>query len=169
MHSLLAFLGRHAVGAAWAMQARLQPVASVAWRSLLRLACGWAPSCSCDPRLPRRWLPEHPGGSKIIPRQSLNLDCRWGVGGWAAGMAADGGAGCTCPRSSLPPPLPAAPAALGAPPCCLTPLFSRFFELYHASRESFIYLRQVDAQAASARRAVVPPGAQQARHIFFRP
>ncbi|KAI7845581.1 hypothetical protein COHA_000869 [Chlorella ohadii] len=41
-----------------------------------------------------RWLPEHPGGSKIIPRQSLNLDC------------------------------------------------SRFFELYHASRESFVYLRQ---------------------------
>ena len=23
-----------------------------------------------------RWLPQHPGGSKIIPRQSLNLDCR---------------------------------------------------------------------------------------------
>lgn len=23
-----------------------------------------------------RWLPEHPGGSRIIPAQSLNLDCR---------------------------------------------------------------------------------------------
>lgn len=23
-----------------------------------------------------RWLPEHPGGSTIIPRQALNLDCR---------------------------------------------------------------------------------------------
>ncbi len=22
-----------------------------------------------------RWLPEHPGGSRIIPAQSLNLDC----------------------------------------------------------------------------------------------
>ena len=41
-----------------------------------------------------RWLPEHPGGQAIIPRQSLNLDC------------------------------------------------ARQFELYHASRESFIYLRQ---------------------------
>ncbi|KAI3433794.1 hypothetical protein D9Q98_003599 [Chlorella vulgaris] len=40
------------------------------------------------------WLPEHPGGSKIIPRQALNLDC------------------------------------------------SRMFELYHASRESFVFLRQ---------------------------
>lgn len=39
------------------------------------------------------WLPEHPGGSTIIPSQSLNLDC------------------------------------------------ARFFELYHSSRESFIYLR----------------------------
>ena len=24
-----------------------------------------------------RWLPEHPGGSTIIPKQALNLDCRW--------------------------------------------------------------------------------------------
>lgn len=23
-----------------------------------------------------RWLPEHPGGSRIIPKQALNLDCR---------------------------------------------------------------------------------------------
>lgn len=22
-----------------------------------------------------RWLPEHPGGRNIIPRQALNLDC----------------------------------------------------------------------------------------------
>jgi len=41
----------------------------------------------------KSWLPEHPGGSSIIPRQSLNCDC------------------------------------------------ARFFEMYHASRESFLYLR----------------------------
>ncbi|BDA41357.1 probable cytochrome b5 type B at C-terminar half [Coccomyxa sp. Obi] len=41
-----------------------------------------------------RWLPEHPGGSRIIPAQSLNLDC------------------------------------------------ARFFEVYHASRESFLYLQE---------------------------
>jgi len=40
------------------------------------------------------WLPEHPGGSTIIPSQAVNIDS------------------------------------------------SRFFELYHASRESFIYLRE---------------------------
>jgi hypothetical protein len=40
-----------------------------------------------------RWLPEHPGGSTIIPAQALNVDS------------------------------------------------SRFFEVYHASRESFLYLR----------------------------
>ncbi|KAJ9507654.1 hypothetical protein QJQ45_019162, partial [Haematococcus lacustris] len=41
-----------------------------------------------------RWLPEHPGGSSIIPRQALNRDS------------------------------------------------SRFFENYHATRESFLYLRE---------------------------
>eukprot|EP00899_Mesostigma_viride_P028493 jgi/Mesvir1/8829/Mv02730-RA.1 len=41
-----------------------------------------------------RWLPEHPGGSTIIPRQALNIDC------------------------------------------------ARFFELYHSSRESFMYLKE---------------------------
>ncbi|GFH14087.1 cytochrome b5, partial [Haematococcus lacustris] len=41
-----------------------------------------------------RWLPEHPGGSSIIPRQALNRDS------------------------------------------------SRFFEIYHATRESFLYLRE---------------------------
>eukprot|EP00884_Botryococcus_braunii_P006095 jgi/Botrbrau1/15487/Bobra.43_2s0107.2 len=41
-----------------------------------------------------RWLPEHPGGSTIIPNQALDLDC------------------------------------------------ARFFEVYHASRESFLYLKQ---------------------------
>jgi cytochrome b involved in lipid metabolism len=41
-----------------------------------------------------RWLPEHPGGARIIPAQSLNLDC------------------------------------------------ARFFEVYHSSRESFLYLRE---------------------------
>ncbi len=40
------------------------------------------------------WLPEHPGGSTIIPQQALNKDC------------------------------------------------TVFFELYHASRESFTYLRE---------------------------
>ena len=40
------------------------------------------------------WLPEHPGGSTIIPQQALNVDC------------------------------------------------TVFFELYHASRESFTYLRE---------------------------
>ena len=39
-----------------------------------------------------RWLPEHPGGSAIIPAQALNIEC------------------------------------------------SRFFELYHVSRESFLYI-----------------------------
>ncbi|KAK9814395.1 hypothetical protein WJX72_005174 [[Myrmecia] bisecta] len=42
----------------------------------------------------KRWLPEHPGGSTIIPNQALNLDC------------------------------------------------ARFFEVYHASRESFLYLKE---------------------------
>ena len=32
-----------------------------------------------------RWLPEHQGGSKIIPRQSLNMDCRWVLRAWNAG------------------------------------------------------------------------------------
>lgn len=41
-----------------------------------------------------RWLPEHPGGSTIIPAQALNLDC------------------------------------------------ARFFEVYHVSRESFLYLKE---------------------------
>ncbi|KAL4437011.1 hypothetical protein ABPG75_004150 [Micractinium tetrahymenae] len=56
-----------------------------------------------------RWLPEHPGGSRIIPAQSLNLDC------------------------------------------------SRQFELYHASRESFVYLRQFYmGEIASQDRELVP-------------
>lgn len=41
-----------------------------------------------------RWLPQHPGGDRIIPRQALNMDC------------------------------------------------ARFFEMYHASRESFLYLKE---------------------------
>lgn len=41
-----------------------------------------------------RWLPEHPGGEKIIPTQALNMDC------------------------------------------------ARFFEIYHATRESFMYLKE---------------------------
>ena len=40
-----------------------------------------------------RWLPEHPGGSEIIPKQSLNVDA------------------------------------------------TVFFEIYHASRQSFLYLK----------------------------
>ena len=50
-----------------------------------------------------RWLPEHPGGSTIIPRQALNLD-----------------------------------AAL-------------FFELYHASRESFLFLKEFYIGACARR------------------
>lgn len=41
-----------------------------------------------------RWLPEHPGGSVIIPKQALDLEC------------------------------------------------ARFFEMYHVSRESFLYLKE---------------------------
>mmetsp|Transcript_6376 Transcript_6376/g.6593 ORF Transcript_6376/g.6593 Transcript_6376/m.6593 type:complete len:144 (-) Transcript_6376:43-474(-) len=41
-----------------------------------------------------RWLSEHPGGSSIIPRQALNVDC------------------------------------------------TVFFEIYHASRQSFLYLKE---------------------------
>jgi len=41
-----------------------------------------------------RWLPEHPGGSKIIPAQSLNIES------------------------------------------------SRFFEVFHATRESFLYIKE---------------------------
>ena len=43
-----------------------------------------------------RWLPEHPGGSEIIPQQSLNVDA------------------------------------------------TVFFEIYHASRQSFLYLKVID-------------------------
>ncbi|PSC67239.1 cytochrome b5 [Micractinium conductrix] len=57
-----------------------------------------------------RWLPEHPGGSRIIPEQSLNLDC------------------------------------------------SRMFEIFHASRESFIYLQQFYAGEVSPEDLpLVPP------------
>mmetsp|Transcript_29493 Transcript_29493/g.75717 ORF Transcript_29493/g.75717 Transcript_29493/m.75717 type:complete len:467 (-) Transcript_29493:32-1432(-) len=42
-----------------------------------------------------RWLPEHPGGATIIPKQSLNVDA------------------------------------------------TRFFELYHCTRESFLYLKEL--------------------------
>jgi len=41
-----------------------------------------------------RWLPEHPGGSLIIPRDALNVDC------------------------------------------------TVLFEIYHASRQSFLYLKE---------------------------
>jgi len=41
----------------------------------------------------KRWLPEHPGGDRIIPAQSMNVEC------------------------------------------------ARHFELYHSSRESFLYLK----------------------------
>jgi hypothetical protein len=59
----------------------------------------------------RSWLPEHPGGSRIIPTQSLNLDC------------------------------------------------ARFFELYHASRESFLYLQVgLGGGAAASRRCALARG-----------
>jgi hypothetical protein len=55
------------------------------------------------------WLPEHPGGSTIIPLQAINIDS------------------------------------------------SRFFEVYHASRESFIYLREFYAgELLPSDRDIVP-------------
>ncbi len=65
----------------WGVAARLPP------------RCRTHPQPPDLPTPPCSWLPEHPGGSRIIPQQSLNLDC------------------------------------------------ARFFELYHASRESFLYLQ----------------------------
>jgi len=57
------------------------------------------------------WLPEHPGGSRIIPAQSLNCDC------------------------------------------------ARFFEMYHASRESFLYLSSFYlGELHPEDRPRVPPG-----------
>lgn len=42
-----------------------------------------------------RWLPEHPGGASIIPKQSLNLDCArfFEVGVPALQSAVEGGGG----------------------------------------------------------------------------
>ena len=50
----------------------------------------------------KQWLPEHPGGSTIIPQQALGMDC------------------------------------------------ARFFELFHTSRESFLYLQELYCGEVSA-------------------
>ncbi|CAG9467761.1 unnamed protein product [Pedinophyceae sp. YPF-701] len=61
----------------------------------------------------QRWLPEHPGGSTIIPKQALNVDS------------------------------------------------TVFFELYHASRESFLYLREFYVgELRAADLSEVPPPRQ---------
>ncbi|KAG1665059.1 hypothetical protein FOA52_012478 [Chlamydomonas sp. UWO 241] len=65
----------------------------------------------------KAWLPEHPGGASIIPRQSLNVDC------------------------------------------------ARFFEMYHASRESFLYLRDFYlGEIHPEDRAIVPQGGEDKLH-----
>ena len=67
------------------------------------------------------WLSEHPGGSRIIPAQALNIDS------------------------------------------------SRFFELYHASRESFIYLREFYVgEIRYEDRDVVPRPSTQPSEDFLR-
>jgi len=67
-----------------------------------------------------RWLPEHPGGSGIIPTQALNLDC------------------------------------------------TVFFEIYHVSRQSFLYLKEFYiGELREADRAKVPRGAEGASPGFL--
>lgn len=66
------------------------------------------------------WLPEHPGGSTIIPRQARNIDC------------------------------------------------TVFFELYHASRESFQYLREFYiGEVEPQDRELVPLEAESASDEFM--
>lgn len=68
-----------------------------------------------------RWLPEHPGGDTIIPKQALNLDS------------------------------------------------SRFFEVYHASRESFLYLGEFYAgEVAVEELAKVPRPPHEPSDDFLR-
>lgn len=60
-----------------------------------------------------RWLEEHPGGSTIIPEQSLNMDC------------------------------------------------TSFFEIYHASRQAFLYLKEFyigELSEDDVKRVPLPPG-----------
>ena len=60
-----------------------------------------------------RWLQEHPGGSSIIPEQSLNMDC------------------------------------------------TSFFEIYHASRQAFLYLKEFyigELSELDLTRVPLPPG-----------
>ncbi|CAL5222768.1 g5180 [Coccomyxa viridis] len=66
-----------------------------------------------------RWLPEHPGGSKIIPAQALDLDC------------------------------------------------SRFFEVYHSSRESFLYLQEFYIGDLLPQEAVQVPQPEQPSPEFL--
>ena len=74
----------------------------------------------------KRWLPEHPGGDRIIPAQALNVDStgertlakhRSGP----CGSPSDTQVMCTLPS---PPPT------------------AVFFELYHVTRESFLLLKE---------------------------
>lgn len=66
-----------------------------------------------------RWLPEHPGGSTIIPEQALDCDA------------------------------------------------TVFFECYHVSRQSFLYLREfyIGELSPEDRLRVPPPNEQQRRGL----
>lgn len=142
--------------------APMQPLAGVTGRS-----GGGAPICQSMPirrgnAAPAsvqmaagapRWQQDHPApvpqprlqvGLLLLLLMSLPANLMQ-----AAGMLrrrSQGRAVPCCARAALHPALclPSQPGP-AAPRCCLvlTPHCSRFFELYHASRESFIYLRQV--------------------------
>lgn len=68
-----------------------------------------------------RWLPEHPGGASIIPKQSLDCDC------------------------------------------------ARFFEMYHASKESFLYIEEfyIGELLPADRPAVLMGGRQMPSQDFL--
>ena len=89
-----------------------------------------------------RWLPEHPGGSTIIPSQARGHVC------W---VLAHNRLSVLLPRQAL------------NMDC------ARFYELYHASRESFLYVRhfyigeQPPCRAACVRQLTSLPRPPQAR------
>lgn len=69
-----------------------------------------------------RWLPEHPGGSSIIPEQALGVDC------------------------------------------------TSFFEIYHASRQSFLYLKEFyigELAQDDLERVPLPPGEAKPSDAFM--